>query len=157
MQAPGFALPDQANTIRSLADYAGKWLVVYFYPKDDTPGCTTEACEFRDSYDQLQAAGVAVVGVSKDSPESHAKFAAKYHLTFPLLSDESTAVLQAYGAWGPKQFMGRAYVGISRMTVVINPSGQIVKTYPKVTPKGHAVQILNDIKALSSPESSVMR
>lgn len=149
-KAPDFALPDQTGTVRSLADYAGRWLVVYFYPKDDTPGCTVEACEFRDWQKQFADAGVSVVGVSKDSPQSHAKFAEKHSLTFPLLSDESASMMQAYGAWGPKKFMGREYIGITRMTVLVNPAGEIAKTYPKVTPKGHAAQILSDLKALSS-------
>jgi peroxiredoxin Q/BCP len=150
MHAPAFSLPDQTGTVRHLSDYAGKWLIVYFYPKDDTPGCTTEACEFRDSTEPLRTAGIAVVGVSRDSVASHAKFAAKYHLNFPLLSDESTDVLQAYGAWGPKKFMGREYIGITRMTVLINPTGEIVKTYPKVTPQGHVDQIIKDFNSLSS-------
>ena len=149
-QAPSFSLPDQSGVVHNLEDYAGQWLVVYFYPKDDTPGCTTEACGFRDAQTELKAAGINVVGVSKDSPASHAKFAEKYHLNFPLLSDESAEMMQAYGAWGPKKFMGKEYIGISRMTVLINPKGEIVKSYPKVTPLGHAAQILSDFRALSS-------
>src|SRR4051812_10173220 len=101
-KAPQFSLPDQAGTIHTLDDYTGKWLIVYFYPEDDTPGCTTEACAFRDDYTQLQEKGVEVVGISKDSVASHAKFATKYHLNFPLLADESKATLEAYGAWGSK-------------------------------------------------------
>lgn len=150
MKAPNFSLPDQTGATRSLADYAGGWLVVYFYPADDTPGCTTEACSFRDEYDYLQEQGLSVVGISKDSVKSHAKFAAKYNLKFPLLADESVETIEAYGAWGPKSMFGRDYDGIIRMTVLIDPQGEIVKTYPKVTPKGHAIAILNDFKALQS-------
>lgn len=150
MPAPAFTLPDQTGVERSLSDYAGQWVVVYFYPKDDTPGCTIEACEFRDSFTALTATGIAVLGVSKDNVASHAKFAAKHHLNFPLLSDESTQMMQAYGAWGSKKFMGRSYDGITRMTVLVNPDGEIAKTYPKVTPLGHAAQILADVKNLSS-------
>lgn len=149
-QAPNFSLPDQTGAVRQLADWHGQWLVLYFYPQDDTPGCTTEACDFRDSYAELQAAGLAVVGVSKDSVESHRQFVAKYHLNFTLLADESTAMMAAYGAWGSKKNFGVSYTGTTRMTVLINPAGEIVKTYPKVTPKGHAAQILADFKALST-------
>ena len=143
-KAPHFSLPDQFGAIRTLSDFAGRWLILYSYPQDDTPGCTREACEFRDDYDVLQEAGVEVVGVSKDSVASHAKFAEKYHLTFTLLADESTKVMEAYGAWGPKKFMGREYVGAIRKTVLINPEGMIAKEYPKVTPAGHSKKVLED-------------
>jgi peroxiredoxin Q/BCP len=149
-QAPSFTLPDQTGTPRSLRDYAGTWLVVYFYPKDDTPGCTDEACSFRDGFGQLAEKGVQVVGISKDSVKSHAKFAEKYHLNFPLLADVSHETIEAYGAWGPKKFMGREYDGIARMTFLINPAGEIVKEYPKVTPKGHAEEILTDVETLQA-------
>jgi peroxiredoxin Q/BCP len=152
-KAPEFRLPDQNGISRSLEDFRGIWLVVYFYPKDDTPGCTIEACEFRDGQAEFASADVVVVGVSRDSTKSHAAFAAKHHLNFPLLSDESTIMMQAYGAWGPKKFMGRSYDGITRMTVLINPEGMIAKTYPKVTPLGHAAQILADVRAFSSSAS----
>lgn len=150
MQAPNFSLPDQTNTVRNLNDYAGKWLVVYFYPKDDTPGCTTEACSFRDEYQYLGERGLSVVGISKDSVQSHAKFAVKYDLKFPLLSDPEGTVVQAYGAWGLKTFMGRKFQGIIRKTFLINPDGEIVKEYPKVTPKEHVGEILKDFEALSA-------
>ena len=148
MKAPDFTLPDQTGTARSLGDYAGRWLVVYFYPKDDTPGCTTEACSFRDGNADLAARGIQVIGISKDSVKSHAKFAEKYHLEFPLLSDPDHAVIAAYGAWGPKKFMGKEYEGIRRETFLIDPTGKIVKKYPDVTPKDHAVLILKDFDAL---------
>lgn len=147
-KAPNFSLPDQFGNIRKLSDFAGKWLVLYFYPQDDTPGCTREACEFRDDYDVLEQAGVEVVGVSKDDVASHAKFAEKYHLNFPLLADESTKTLEAYGAWGPKKFMGKEYIGTTRKTVIINPDGDIAKEYPKVTPAGHSKKVLDDLAAL---------
>lgn len=148
--APNFSLPDQAGQTHSLGDYAGKWLVVYFYPEDDTPGCTTEACSFRDEYGYLQEQGLSVVGISPDSVESHKKFAEKYHLNFPILSDPAHGVIEAYGAWAPKKLFGHEYVGVKRMTFLVNPGGQIAKEYPKVTPAGHAVQIKRDYEALRS-------
>jgi len=148
--APSFSLPDQTGTVHTLEQYRGQWLIVYFYPKDDTPGCTTEACSFRDEYATLQSKGLNVVGISKDSVKNHAKFAEKFHLNFPLLSDESGEVINAYGAWGRKKFMGREFDGILRQTFLINPKGEIAKDYPKVTPKEHATQILHDFEALES-------
>ncbi len=140
-KAANFSLPDQTGVERSLADFAGRWLVVYFYPQDDTPGCTTEACEFRDSYVVLREHKLEVVGISKDSVESHAGFAERYALNFPILSDVSGEVRKAYGASG---------LGRERMTFLINPAGEIVREYPKVTPKGHAAEILADFDKLSS-------
>jgi peroxiredoxin Q/BCP len=148
MKAPDFTLPDQKNELHSLADYRGKWLVLYFYPKDSTAGCTLEACSFRDERDDIIALGAEVVGVSKDSVKSHAKFAEKHELNFVLLSDESTKMIKAYNAWGLKKFMGREFEGIIRKTVIINPEGEIVKEYPKVTPLGHAAQIIVDLNEL---------
>ena len=146
--APDFTLPDQTGAMHSLADYHGRWLVLYFYPKDDTPGCTIEACSFRDSLTELTARGAAVIGISKDSVKSHKKFANKFSLTFPLLSDQSTEIIKAYGAWGTKKFMGREFEGIQRNTYLINPEGEIVKTYEKVNPKEHTKEILADIERL---------
>ena len=149
--APNFKLPDQDNKIHSLSDYSGKWLVVYFYPKDNTSVCTTEACNFRDERDAIAEYGNAsVVGISKDSVASHKKFAEKNNLNFTLLSDESHKVIEAFGAWGPRKFMGREYIGISRNTYLINPEGKIAKEYIGVNPKDHAVQIINDLKALQA-------
>lgn len=142
MNAPQFTLPDQHGKIHSLEDYKGTWIVLYFYPKDDTPGCTKEACNFRDAFQVLQEKGVQVLGVSKDSVESHRKFAEKYHLNFPLLADVDSAVSKAYGAWDAHQFMGLP--GILRKTFLINPEGEIVKEYPKVDPLKHAEEILID-------------
>ncbi len=146
-QAPDFNLKDQTGTTRSLGDYRGKWVVLYFYPKDDTPGCTTEACSFRDSHEALLANDAVVIGVSKDSIESHAKFIKNYDLPFTLLSDPEKEVIQAYGAWG-KGFMG--HIGTLRQTFIIDPSGNIVKEYPKVTPAQHATQIIKDLRELQT-------
>jgi len=146
--APSFTLPDQTGTMHTLSQYKGKWVILYFYPKDDTPGCTKEACNFRDSLKDFTDAGVVILGVSKDSVISHKKFAEKYHLTFPLLSDESKDVIQAYGAWGIKKFMGREFEGVKRTTTLIGPSGDIKKIYENVNPVTHADQILEDIKVL---------
>lgn len=146
-KAPDFTLPDQDGIMRSLADYSGAWLVLYFYPKDDTPGCTTEACEFRDARDVIAERGAKVVGISKDSVKSHKKFADKHSLNFTLLSDPDHQVIEAYGAWGPKKFMGREFLGTKRMTCIISPDGEIVREYPDVTPKEHAAQILRDLTA----------
>ncbi len=147
--APDFSLPDQNGVKHSLKDYHGKWLVLYFYPKDDTPGCTTEACSFRDERELIAELGNAeVVGVSKDSISSHKKFADKYKLDFTLLSDESAKTLKDYGAWEEKSMFGKKYMGITRSTVIINPAGNIVKSYPKVDPKQHAAEIIHDLKEL---------
>ncbi|HKB88363.1 MAG TPA: thioredoxin-dependent thiol peroxidase [Patescibacteria group bacterium] len=140
-----FSLPDQDGKYHSLTNYHGKWVVLYFYPKDDTPGCTKEACSFRDSFRELTKLNVVVLGVSKDSVKSHKKFAEKYDLNFPILSDESKETIIAYGAWGPKKFMGREYDGIIRMTYLINPDGNIEKIYPKVNPLTHAEEIIQDL------------
>lgn len=148
--APSFKLQDQDNKTHSLADYKGKWVVIYFYPKDDTPGCTTEACSFRDEYQYIQEHDAVVLGVSKDSVASHKKFATKFNLNFPLLSDEALDVIKAYGAWGERSMYGRKFMGIIRSTFIINPGGEIVKEYPKVTPKQHAVQIVKDLEALKA-------
>jgi peroxiredoxin Q/BCP len=150
-QAPDFSLQDQDNVTHSLADYAGKWLVLYFYPKDDTTGCTAEACNFRDERDAIAEFGNAeVVGVSKDSVRSHKKFAEKYGLNFTLLSDPEHAVIEAYDSWKPKKFMGREYIGTERNTFIINPSGQIAREYRGVDPKKHAAEIIADLQALQS-------
>lgn len=150
MKAPQFSLPDQHGDMKSLSDYAGKWLVVYFYPKDDTPGCTTEACNFRDGRDMLESVGAEIVGISKDSVRSHAKFADKHDLNFTLLSDESTETIQAFGSWKPKKFMGREYLGINRDTYLIDPKGEIVKKYEGVNPKTHFSEIYEDLKKLTT-------
>lgn len=148
MQAPDFSLPDQNGQIHSLKDYAGKWLVLYFYPMDETSGCTKEACNFRDSHEVIgKLSGAAVVGISKDSTESHQKFVAKHDLNFTLLSDPKHAVIEAYGAWKPSLTNP---LGTHRDTVIINPDGQIVKEYRGVDPDSHAQEIINDLKQLQS-------
>lgn len=147
-KAPDFKLPDQNGTIRSLADYAGKWILLYFYPKDDTPGCTKEACGFRDISAGYAKENIIVIGISKDSVASHKKFAEKYHLTFPLLSDESKEVIKAYGAWGAKKFMGRVFDGVKRISFLIGPDQTIKKEYSQVDVFTHAKEILQDTKSL---------
>jgi peroxiredoxin Q/BCP len=146
--AKDFSLPDQDGKIHTLRQYRGKWVVIYFYPKDDTTGCTKEACGFRDSSSQFQQLGVVVLGVSGDSVASHRKFANKYKLLFTLLSDESHEMIKSYKAWGKKYMMGREYDGIFRMTYIINPTGVIVKVYEKADPLIHSDQILADLKFL---------
>ncbi len=148
-QAPDFALPDQTGTTRHLADYQGKWIVLYFYPRDNTPGCTTEACNFRDERDAIAEFGNAeVIGVSKDSVRTHANFAKKHNLNFTLLSDVDHTTIEAYGSWGPKKFMGREFLGIHRDTYLDYPKGQIVKEYKGVNPAKHAAEIIADLHAL---------
>jgi len=143
--APDFELPDQEEVMHKLSDYRGKKVVLYFYPKDDTTGCTKEACSFRDSFGDFRKNGMIVLGVSKDSATSHAKFQEKYSLPFPLLSDMNTEVIKAYEAWGPKKYMGKEYMGILRVTYVIDEEGKILKIYEQVKPQDHAQEILKDI------------
>jgi thioredoxin-dependent peroxiredoxin len=126
----------------SLRNVLGHWVVLYFYPKDNTPGCTQEACEFRDANDVMQKLGVTVIGVSKDNQKSHQKFRDQYQLPFPLWSDPDHVLLEAFGAWGERKFMGRIFMGILRSTFVIDPTGHIVKVWEKVTPKNHAAEVL---------------
>ncbi|MBL8158888.1 peroxiredoxin [Candidatus Saccharibacteria bacterium] len=141
--APDFTLTDHNGTPVSLGDFAGSWLVLYFYPKDDTPGCTVEACSFRDARDELTALGAKVVGISKDDPSTHDKFKAKYDINFSLLSDTEGKVIEAYSAWGKKMF-GRE--GILRKTFIINPEGRIVKVYGRVTPLNHGEQVVGELQ-----------
>lgn len=140
--APDFTLLDETGEPRRLSDYRGKAVVLYFYPKDDTPGCTTEACAFRDDYSAYDAAGVVILGVSPDNPKSHAKFKAKYNLPFTLLADEEHAVCQTYGVWGRKKYMGREYDGVFRTTFVIDAQGSIVRVFEDVKPAGHSAEVL---------------
>ncbi len=145
-KAPDFTLPDQFGVTHSLQDYAGKWIIVYFYPKDDTPGCTKEACGFRDIAGLYKEKNVVVIGISKDSVASHKKFAEKYKLSFILLSDESTDVIKAYGAWGEKKFMGKTFEGVKRVSFLIGPNQTIQKEYLNVDVFNHAKEILQDIE-----------
>lgn len=140
--APDFALKDESGAEVRLSGFKGKTVVLYFYPKDDTPGCTKEACGFRDAFDAFLAKGAVVIGVSPDASASHGKFKKKYGLPFKLLSDPDHAVLEAYGAWGEKSMYGKKYEGVLRSTVVIGPDGKVAKVFPKVKPEGHAEEIL---------------
>jgi len=145
-QAPEFDLKDGEGTVHRLSDYAGKTIVLYFYPKDDTTGCTTEACAFRDSYKDFKDAGVEVIGVSPDSEGSHSKFSAKYELPFTLLSDPDHKICDAFGVWGPKKFMGREYEGVNRTTFVIGPEGKIKRVFEKVKPSDHVEEVLAAVR-----------
>jgi peroxiredoxin Q/BCP len=148
LKASDFTLPDQEAKLHSLSDYKGSWLILYFYPKDFTPGCTKEACSFRDSSNEFKKRGVKIVGISKDTVASHKKFAEKYKLKFPLLADTQHKVIEAYGAWGKKKFMGKQFQGTIRNSVLINPKGEIVKEYKNVNPIIHSSQILEDLDKL---------
>jgi len=145
--APSFTLQDETCTSRSLSDYLGQPVVLYFYPEDDTPGCTAEACNFRDDYSVYQDAGVVILGVSPDSPKSHAKFKAKYKLPFTLLADEGHAVCDLYGVWGPKKLWGHEFDGVIRTTFLIDEHGIVKKIFPKITVEGHSAIVLAALKA----------
>lgn len=148
MIAPDFHLHDQFDKEHTLKDYAGRWVLLYFYPKDDTPGCTTEACSFRDGFNILQEKGVVILGISKDTVASHKAFAEKYSLPFSLLADTDMAVSKAYGAWSAKQFMGKP--GVLRKSFLINPEGDIAQSYNDVTPETHYDEIIADLNRLDS-------
>ena len=141
-RAPGFTAPGTDGKPISLSDFKGKPVVLYFYPRDDTPGCTKEACGFRDGFAAFKKAGTIVLGVSVDSPKSHAKFAEKFGLPFTLVADVDKAIVQAYGVWGEKKFMGRTYMGTHRVTFLIGPDGRIAKIWPAVKPEAHAAEVL---------------
>ena len=145
-QAPDVVLPDEAGTVHRLADQRGRWTVLYFYPKDDTPGCNTEACEFRDLDSEYAATDADVWGVSKDSAESHRKFRQKFDLPFVLLTDPQREVIERYGAWGEKTAMGRTYMGTLRSTFLIDPDGRIARVWPKVKADGHAAAVLEALE-----------
>ena len=147
-RAPAFSLPADDGTTVSLKSLEGKAVVLYFYPKDDTPGCTVEACEFRDMWAKVKKAGAIVFGVSPDPVTSHVKFKKKFNLPFPLLADVDHAVAEAYGAWGEKSMYGRKYQGILRTTFVIDGKGRIARVFEKVKPKGHAAEVLEAVSAL---------
>ena len=146
--APTFALADQFGTSHSLSSYTGRYVLLYFYPKDATPGCTVEACAVQDEMPNFDRLKTAVFGISADTVESHARFSAKQKLTFPLLSDPDKSVIRAYGVWGRKSFMGRTYMGIRRMSFLISPEGKIAKVYDTVKPRTHAEEVIQDIEAL---------
>jgi peroxiredoxin Q/BCP len=148
VKAPLFKLPDQEGREHALKDYLGKWLLIYFYPKDDTPGCTKQACAIRDAWGDFKKTGLVVLGVSIDSVKSHKKFAEKFDLPFTLLSDSEKKVVNQYGLWAKKKFMGREYMGTLRTSFLIDPYGKIAKVYENVKPDLHADMILEDFKAL---------
>ncbi len=144
-QAPEFSLPSSEGTELSLKDFRGKKVVLYFYPKDDTSGCTKEACSFTENLARVRRKGAVVLGVSADSTDSHRKFIDKYSLSFPLLSDESKQMLKKYGVWKKKSFMGRSYMGIERTTFIIDEGGRITHIFPKVKVEGHTEEVLKNL------------
>ena len=147
-QAPDFALPDEKKNIRRLSDFRGRPVALYFYPKDDTPGCTTEACNFRDDYSAYVNADVVILGISPDDPKSHAKFKEKFTLQFPLLADIEHKICDAYGVWGPKKFMGREYEGVLRTTFLVDANGRIAKVFENVKVAEHSAEVLAAIRSL---------
>ncbi len=149
-KAPGFALPDQEDNKVKLSDFEGKWLVLYFYPKDDTPGCTTEACEFTDGIKGFDKLDTTVLGVSPDSTDSHRKFIKKHNLKLTLLSDPERRVMEKYGAYGLKKMYGKESMGVIRSTFIIDPKGKIVYSWAKVKAAGHAEKVREKIAELAS-------
>ncbi len=141
--APDFELLDDTNTPRKLSDFRGRNVILYFYPEDDTPGCTKEACNFRDDYSAYEKAGVVILGVSPDTVASHVKFKNKFKLPFPLLADIGHKVCDLYGVWGPKKFMGKQYEGVLRTTFLIDENGNIVKVFESVRPAEHSTEVLS--------------
>lgn len=146
--APAINLLDQDGKQQKLSDYKGQWVLVYFYPKDDTPGCTTEACSFRDNLPKLDKLKVKVLGISTDSVASHKKFADKYKLPFTLLADVDKKVVEKYGVWAEKSMYGRKYFGVLRTSFLVDPNGKIVRVYEKVKPAVHVEQVMADLSAL---------
>lgn len=147
-KAPAITLPDSKNDKRSLKEFLGKKIILYFYPKDNTSGCTAEACDFRDSLPKFKKSKAIVIGVSPDSVESHKKFAEKFDLPFILLSDVDKKVLEKYGVWKEKSMYGRKYMGVERTTVLIDEKGIVRKIYPKVKVKGHVEQVYSDLNGI---------
>lgn len=146
--APAFKLPRQTGELVTLDDFKGKWVVIYFYPKDNTPGCTIEAIDFTARKREFDDLNCVVLGVSKDSVKSHSNFVEKQNLTITLLSDEEKTVIEAYGAWGQKKFMGREFMGIIRSTVLIDPEGKVAYHWPNVKAKGHVEEVLGKVREL---------
>lgn len=145
--APEFELYDDANNLRKLSEFRGRNVVLYFYPKDDTPGCTTEACNFRDDYSAYEKAGIVILGVSPDDLSSHVRFKQKFGLPFPLLADEDHKVCDLYEVWGPKKFMGKSYEGVLRTTFLIDGNGTILKVFENVRPAAHSAEVLSALGA----------
>ena len=154
---PEFALPDEDGTVHRLADQRGRWTIVYFYPEDDTPGCTTEACQFRDLHVSIVAQDADVWGISPDGAASHVRFKTKFDLPFTLLSDLDHAVAERYGAWVLKQNYGRQYMGIQRSSFLVDPAGRIARTWPKVKADGHAAEVLAALAEAKRSEASDRR
>lgn len=152
-KAPSFASTDQHGNSHALSDYLGQYILLFFYPRDLTPGCTAEVCALKDVYTELQEANVQVLGVSADSEVSHATFSDKYDLPFPLLVDSEKKIIEAYGVWREKSMYGRKYMGIARESFLIGPDGEILKHYEKVKPKTHAKEVLDDVRALQGSSS----
>jgi len=148
-KAPDFTLPDANGDKHRLSSYKGQWVLIYFYPKDDTPGCTKQACAIRDHHAGFKQGKIKVLGISVDPVSRHKKFVEKYDLPFTLLSDEKRKVVNRYGVWGKKKFMGREYEGTHRMSFLIDPDGKIAKVYPKVKPEAHAEEVLQDRRDLA--------
>lgn len=146
MPAPAFSLPDETGIIRHLSDFSGQTIVLYFYPKDDTPGCTTEACNFREDYSAYQEAGITILGVSPDSAKKHARFKEKYNLPFSLLADEEHTLCEQFGVWAQKKFMGREYMGVLRTTFIIGPDGVVKKVFEDVKPAEHSAEVLAAVR-----------
>lgn len=144
-KAPDFELKDSEGTVHKLSDYSGERMVLYFYPKDDTPGCTAEACSFRDTYVDFKNADVTIIGISPDKVESHKKFKEKYSLPFTLLADPDHQVCEAYGVWGLKKSFGREYEGVYRTTYIIDPEGQVQRVFENVKPSDHSQEVLKEL------------
>lgn len=144
--APSFSLADQDGKVHALKDYLGKKVVLYFYPKDNTPGCTKEACSFRDEFAEFKKSNAVILGISADAVKSHKNFSEKFSLPFPLLSDESKKMIEAYGVWKEKSMYGKKYMGIERTTVIIDEKGKIKKIFPKVKVEGHTEEVLEALK-----------
>lgn len=147
-KAPEFTLMNESGQEFRLSDYIGKTVLLYFYPKDDTPGCTKQACKFRDDYSEYDKAGVTILGISPDTSKSHAKFKAKYELPFTLLADPDHQIASAFGVWGPKKYMDKEYDGILRTTFLIGPDSRIIKVFENVKPAEHSAEVLAELKTL---------
>jgi peroxiredoxin Q/BCP len=155
--APEIALPDETGAVHRLADQRGRWTIVYFYPKDDTPGCTVEACEFRDANETILERGADVWGISPQGAQSKKAFREKFGLPFILLADADHAVAEAYGSWVEKENYGRTYMGVARTTFLIDPDGRIARTWQKVKPAGHAAEVIAALDAAQAAGAGVAR
>jgi len=155
--APEISLPDETGAVHRLADQRGRWTIVYFYPKDDTPGCTVEACEFRDANETIHERGADVWGISPQGAQSKRAFREKFGLPFLLLADADHAVAEAYGSWVEKQNYGRTYMGVARTTFLVDPDGRIARTWPKVKPEGHAAEVIAALDAAQAAGAGAAR